>query len=71
VVMKFCRRHNCRSRNRKAVWLVDRVPLCASCMERTLALMTDSFDQHQIVRLSEEEKDFGEKSAAYTARAMA
>jgi len=40
-------------------------------MERTLALMTDSFDQHQIVRLSEEEKDFGEKSAAYTARAMA
>lgn len=71
MVLKHCRRKNCRSRNPKAVWLVDRVPLCSSCFEKWLVGLNDAFDQHAIERLSEQEKDFGEKSAAYTARAMA
>lgn len=54
-----CKRRGCRSRNKRAVWLIDRVPTCSSCFEKFLE--THFVDMHSIHRLSDNERDFPEK----------
>ncbi len=61
-------RKECRSRNNKAVWLVDGKHLyCLSCFETFLA--THALEDHRVVRLSDNERDFSETSRIATARA--
>lgn len=67
-MLRLCRMRNCKSRNKKAVWLVDRRPSCHSCMERWLN--SHFFDEHSVLRLSDMENDFPEeKNYRYTGRA--
>ena len=57
MAARRCMNRKCTSwRNRRAVWLVDRVPMCNSCMQKFLE--TRFFDEHSIHRLSENEDDF-------------
>jgi hypothetical protein len=60
-------RKECRSRNNKAVWMVDGKLFCGSCFEHYLE--THSIDEARIHRLSDREVDFSETARQYTARA--
>lgn len=59
MALKVCKRRGCKSRNKRAVWLVDRIPTCHSCYEKFLD--THFVDMHSIHRLSDNERDFPEK----------
>lgn len=57
---------NCRSRNNKAVWMVDGRLLCTSCFEHYME--SRSVDECRINRLSDQDCDFPESARQYTAR---
>lgn len=57
--LRMCKRRGCKSRNRKAVYLIDRVPYCYSCTEKWLE--THFFDEHSVHRISDNDADFGVK----------
>jgi hypothetical protein len=59
--MRLCERRGCRSRNRKALWLINRRAYCLSCFETVLETTALSWDDMHIVRLSDDDRDFPER----------
>lgn len=65
-----CEHPKCRSRNPRAVWLIDGKKYCGFCGEREIEL--HGIDQIRICRLSDNMFDFAEPDFKYqnrTARA--
>jgi len=59
VPVTHCEKRNCRSRNPKAVWLIDGKRYCHSCGEAQIELK--GVDQLRIHRLSDKDRDFPER----------
>lgn len=58
-----CESKKCRSRNPKAVWLLNGVRYCSFCGEREIEL--HGMDELRIHRLSDNERDFFEPDFKY------
>lgn len=63
-----CERKTCRSRNNRAVFLVDGRRLCLRCFE--VSIETSGIEGHRITRLSDQEDDFHENTHCVTGRAV-
>jgi hypothetical protein len=68
VATRRCLNRKCGSwRNRRACWLVDRIPMCEQCFTK----FTEShfLDMHSVHRISENEDDFHTTSQSSAAHA--
>lgn len=60
MTVRLCQQKGCHSwRNRRALWLWDRVPTCMQCYEKKVEAF--GIDGHSIHRLSDCEDDFERK----------
>jgi hypothetical protein len=67
VATRRCLNRKCGSwRNRRACFLVNRVPMCASCTERFIE--SNGIDGQSIHRISENEDDFHTTPRSTTTR---
>lgn len=59
----------CRSRNNRAVYMVDGKMLCMNCFETWLE--AHGLEGHRVTRLSDRDRDFNELARSATSRATA
>ena len=68
MTLTLCEKKGCRSRNKKAVWLFNRMKLCSYCFD--VEMEKPSAADASIHRLSDNERDFPERMTSVLTRHM-
>ncbi len=60
LTLRLCGGKDCKHKKRRAVYLVNRQPMCTRCLEAFLDL--HGCENYSLYRLTEREEDYSEKT---------